>query len=372
MPSCILTCYYRPKPGGFCKRLFRGINALLDRGHTVHYLAVVPFPVEHPNCHFHRFPWPEAKTSGYVFWAVFHLLTPLLLLFLGFKYRVKHLFAFGHTYSLLLQPVRLVKSIPLILFLRGDTLEKHRTTGRSRSLVRLELFLEGVGIAGTVMYGVSESLTNRINDRHHFFRAAKCGILRNDIPSHYTMDHRKTSFHLPLRAACVGMIEPGKNQFFLLNVFKKMSAGQIQLYLYGTGPDEKLLRDLVEQENISNRVLFKGWVPSEQIWPEIDLLLMPSQHEGAPNAVLEALATEIPVIASDIPEHKEILPQVSLLPLADEDAWRKRLEAIINNPKNQLHQIVVEQKLADKHLRFDWDNTIVRCIVNASPPADPT
>jgi len=35
----ILTCYYRPKPGGFCKRLFRAINALLDRGHIVHYLA---------------------------------------------------------------------------------------------------------------------------------------------------------------------------------------------------------------------------------------------------------------------------------------------------------------------------------------------
>ncbi|MCW5202918.1 glycosyltransferase family 4 protein [Desulfobulbus sp. US1] len=285
---------------------------------------------------------------------------------------MKHLFAFGYTYSLLLQPVRLVKNIPLTLFLRGDTLKKHRTTGRSRSLVRLELFLEGVGIAGTTMYGVSESLINRINDRHQFFRATKCGILRNDIPACYTVTHRNASFHLPLRAACVGTIEPGKNLCFLLNVFKKKSTGQIHLYLYGTGPDEKLLRDLVEQENISNRVLFKGWVPSEQIWPEIDLLLMPSLHEGAPNAVLEALATETPVIASDIPEHKEILPQVSLLPLSDEDAWREKLAAIVNNPKNQLHQIIAEQKRADKHLRFDWDDKIAHCIVNASPPADPT
>jgi glycosyltransferase involved in cell wall biosynthesis len=370
MPSCILTCYYRPKPGGFCKRLFRGINALLDRGHTVHYLAVVSFPIEHPNCHFHRFPWPETKTSGYVFWAVFHLIAPLFLIFIGVKYRVKHLFAFGYTYSLLLQPVRLIKDLPLTLFLRGDTLKKYQTTGKSRSLIRLELFFEGVGIAGTVMYGVSKSLINRINDRHLFFRATKCGILRNDIPSCYTVVYRNASFHFPLRTACVGMIDPGKNQCFLLNVFKKMRAGQILLYLYGTGPDEKILRDLVEQENISNRVLFKGWVQSEQIWPEIDLLLMPSLHEGAPNAVLEALATETPVIASDIPEHREILPQASLLPLSDEKACKEKLEAIVDNPESQLHQIAEEQKFAGKHLRFDWDNTIVRCIVDASP-ADP-
>jgi glycosyltransferase involved in cell wall biosynthesis len=165
------------------------------------------------------------------------------------------------------------------------------------------------------------------------------------------------------------MIEPGKNLCFLLNVFKKMSSGKIRLYLYGTGPDEKLLRDLVEQENISDRVLFKGWVPSEQIWPEIDLLLMPSLHEGAPNAVLEALATETPVLASDIPEHKEILPQVSLLPLSDAEAWKEKLEAITDNPKSQLHQIIAKQKLADKHLQFDWDDKIVRCIV--ASPTDP-
>ncbi|MCI5124905.1 MAG: glycosyltransferase [Candidatus Electrothrix sp. AR5] len=128
---------------------------------------------------------------------------------------------------------------------------------------------------------------------------------------------------------------------------------------------------MVEKEHISNQVLFKGWVQSEQIWPEIDLLLMPSRHEGAPNAVLEALATETPVIASDIPEHKEILPQVSLLPLSDEGAWREKLEAIANNPKSQLHQIVAEQKsAAGKHLQFDWDNQIVRCIVDAFPAKD--
>ncbi|MCI5161906.1 MAG: glycosyltransferase [Candidatus Electrothrix sp. AX5] len=372
MPSCILlTCYYRPKPGGFCKRLFRGINALLDHGHTVHYLAVVPFPVEHPNCHFHRFPWPETKTSGYAFWAVFHLLAPLLLLSLGFRYSVDRLFAFGSTYSLVLQPVRVVKQIPLALFLRADTIKNHQIKKRHKLLIKLEYLLEGLGVIGTNMYGVSQELTDAVKNRHKILRPKSAGLLRNEIPSLFLFKKKAGGNQIPqisLRAACVGVLEERKNQIFLVNILKKMRADQIHLYLYGTGPDEKLLRDLVEKENILDQILFKGWVQSEQIWPDIDLLLMPSQHEGAPNAVLEALATGTPVIASDIPEHKEILPQVSLLPLADEGAWREKLEAIADNPKNQLHQIVAEQKsAAGKHLQFDWDDKIVRCIVDTCP-----
>lgn len=75
----ILTSYYRPKPGGFCKRLFRAINALLERGHEVHYLSVVEFPIDHPSCMHHKFPWPERYTDTLIFWAMFHTLAAVCL-----------------------------------------------------------------------------------------------------------------------------------------------------------------------------------------------------------------------------------------------------------------------------------------------------
>ena len=126
----VLTSYYRPKPGGFCKRLFRGIAALLDGGCEVHYLAVVKFPIEHPHCFFHRFPWPAGRTDGWLFWGVFHLLAPPALLYLGVRHRITHAFAFGPNYALFLQPLRWIKRIPLSLFLRADTIENHRIKGR--------------------------------------------------------------------------------------------------------------------------------------------------------------------------------------------------------------------------------------------------
>jgi glycosyltransferase involved in cell wall biosynthesis len=356
----ILTCYYRPKPGGFCKRLFRAIHALLDRGQTVHYLAVVPFPIDHPNCHFHRFPWSEKHTSGYLFWFFFHLFAPLQLLYLGFRYRVNRLFAFGHNYGLFLQPLRIVKRIPLTLFLRADTIENHRIKGRSSWLIRLEHLLEGLGIAGTRMYGVSETLTRRTIARHRFLKPSTSGVLRNDIVKRHPGSKKtgKEKRKLPLRLACVGVLEPRKNQRFLLEVMKGIRADQARLYLYGTGPDEQLLKEIVQRENMTDRVHFMGWVEADAIWPNVDLLLMPSLHEGAPNAVLEAIGNGVPVLASDIAEHREILSGVSLLTQGDICYWRDKLINIIDDPDFKIMNIFSLKEELMHQLSFDWDDNI--------------
>ncbi len=177
------------------------------------------------------------------------------------------------------------------------------------------------------------------------------------------MQLRNSYIHLPLRAACVGVLEPRKNQRFLLDVFKEIAAEQAQLYLYGAGPDEQLLRERVRQEKLTDRVHFMGWIPSEHIWPEIDLLLMPSLHEGAPNAVLEALGYGIPVLASDIPEHREILPGKCLVTLGDTVGWKERIEFFVGEPDEQLREVVREQEEAAYRLRFDWDEEFVKCVV---------
>ena len=361
----ILTCYYRPKPGGFCKRLFRSINALLDRGHTVHYLAVIPFPIDHPNCYFHRFPWSEERTSGYLFWGFFHFFAPFQLLYIGLRFRVDRLFAFGHNYALFMQPLRLARRIPLTLFLRADTIENHRIKGRAGWLIALEHLLEGLGITGTRMYGVSETLTRKTIARHRFLRPSRSGVLRNDIVKQHTdpAGTKKTQGRQPLRLACVGVLEPRKNQRFLLEVIKGVEAEQAVLHLYGTGPDEQFLQEIVQRENLTDRVLFEGWVPSEEIWPDIDLLLMPSLHEGAPNAVLEAIGHGVPVLASDIAEHREILPEKALLSLDKFTEWAKEVELVFHNPEIQLQNIVREQEVSAQQMMFDWERLITEIII---------
>ncbi len=354
----VLTCYYRPKPGGFCKRLFRAINALLDRGSIVHYLAVVPFPIDHKNCHFHRFPWPEKHTSGYLFWALFHLFAPLQLFYIGFKYKINRAFAFGHNYALFLQPLRIVKQIPLTLFFRADTIENHRIRGRSNLLIRLEHMLEGFGIVGTRMYGVSETLTNKIIGRHRVLRPLTGKVLRNDIAKHPSMFKNIKKMQPPLRLACVGVLEPRKNQSFLLKVMERLNARQAQLFLYGVGPDKQFLKETARRKNLMDRVHFMGWIAGEKIWPEVDLLLMPSLHEGAPNAVLEALGHDVPVLASDIPEHREMLPECCLQQENHAEQWATCLDQSLPDLLEMVADILEKQAPFCRQFLFDWDDVI--------------
>lgn len=349
----VLTGYYRPKPGGFCKRLFRGINVLLEGGCEVHYLAVVRFPIEHQRCFFHRFPWPAGYTDSWLFWGVFHLCAPPALLYLGVRHRITHAFAFGPTYALFLQPLRLLRRVPVSLFLRADTIENHSIKGRSRWLVWLETALEGLAIRGVHLYGVSEILTSTVVERHPLSTPLTSSTLRNDIQRH----HRQQDIepHQPLRMACVGILEHRKNQAFILQCLASLVPHPPLLDIYGTGPDRERLEQLARKLGVERWVDFKGWVPVADIWPQVDLLLMPSLHEGAPNAVLEAMERGVPVLASDIPEHREILAEDALIPLQEFDQWTSRLAKILESPDSSLRILREAQDNCAEKLCFDWN-----------------
>ena len=349
----ILTSYYRPKPGGFCKRYFRGINALLEEGCEVHYLAVVQFPIKHQHCFFHRFPWPAGYTDTWLFWGVFHLLAPPILFYLGMRHRITHSFAFGPTYALFMQPLRWIKRIPLSLFLRADTIENHRIKGRSQWLIRLETILEGLAICGVHLYGVSDVLTRTVVERHSLFKPLVSHTLRNDIQCRQHKQDVKP--HKPLRMACVGVLEQRKNQALILHSLALLAAYSPRVDIYGSGPDKEKLEQLAQNLDIVQRVHFKGWVMADDIWPQVDLLLMPSLHEGAPNAVLEAMERGIPVLASDIPEHREILSTEALLALEDVNQWVSRLAKILDEPVSSLSKLLDAQCHCAGKLYFDWN-----------------
>lgn len=362
--ATILTCYYRPKPGGLCKRLFRAIESLLSSDHEVHYLAVVSFPISHPHCHFHRFPWPENKTDGIIFWCMFHLIAPCQLLFLGLRYRVTHVFAFGHSYALLLQPLHLLKRIPLTLFLRGDTLANHHYKQRSPCVVKLDGIIEGLAIAGVRLYGVSRCLTTRVLARHTLLSPHIAGTLPNDMPALRPRQHGQTTPSLPLRLACVGVLEEGKNQSFILRCMAHINGSLAHLYLFGLGADAEHLKNLVKELRIEDRVTFMGWIDeADTIWEKVDLLLFPSLHEGAPNAILEALAYDVPVLASDIPEHREILPECNLLSTNDVMIWVEALKTILANIPRSLEKLCEEQYKVFPKFCFDWEDEIQRRIL---------
>jgi glycosyltransferase involved in cell wall biosynthesis len=288
-----------------------------------------------------------------LFWGFFHLLAPPILFYLGMRHRITHSFAFGPTYALFLQPLRWIKRIPLSLFLRADTIENHRIKGRRQWLIRLEIFLEGLAISGVHLYGVSEVLTSSVVERHSFFKPLTSDTLRNDIQC--SQHEQDVEPHKPIRMACVGVLEQRKNQALILQSLESLAPYSPYVDVYGSGPDREKLEQFAQELGVDQWVEFKGWLPVGDIWPQVDLLLMPSLHEGAPNAVLEAMERGIPVLASDIPEHREILPADALLSLEDVNQWVSRLAKILDEPDSSLRKLRDAQNDCAKKLYFDWN-----------------
>ena len=73
-------------------------------------------------------------------------------------------------------------------------------------------------------------------------------------------------------------------------------------FIAGTGPDEQMLKDLIKQLNMTPNVTLLGWQEMEgvrKLYAEAHLFLHPAHFDPFPNAVLEAMASSLVVIASD-------------------------------------------------------------------------
>jgi glycosyltransferase involved in cell wall biosynthesis len=109
----------------------------------------------------------------------------------------------------------------------------------------------------------------------------------------------------------------------------------IYLLVIGDGPERDRLRRFRDQVSIPNRVHFLGQrsdVP--RIMPHFDVLWSTSGYEGQSNAVLEAMASGVPVVATDIPGTRELVISGEtgyLVPVGDRAGFAKYAERILND-----------------------------------------
>jgi glycosyltransferase involved in cell wall biosynthesis len=82
--------------------------------------------------------------------------------------------------------------------------------------------------------------------------------------------------------------------------------------LLGRGPEGGRLRAIAAELGITARVKLAGEVPeAARLFAALDVFAAPSRKEGLPLGVIEAMALGLPVLASDIPAHREVLGPAS-------------------------------------------------------------
>jgi glycosyltransferase involved in cell wall biosynthesis len=116
----------------------------------------------------------------------------------------------------------------------------------------------------------------------------------------------------------------------------KVIRDDVHLLIIGDGPQRDRLRRFRDQVCIRGKVHFlgeRGDVP--RLLPHFDVVWSTSGYEGQSNAILEAMACGVPVVATDIPGTRElVVPDATgyLLPVGDRAAFAKHTERLLNDP----------------------------------------
>ena len=109
----------------------------------------------------------------------------------------------------------------------------------------------------------------------------------------------------PFQILCVGRLVATKGQHILILAAERLlQAGRkIQVRFVGDGPDRKELEEMVRDRGLSDDILFEGAVNQDRIRPfyeAADVFALASFAEGIPVVLMEAMAMEIPCVASGI------------------------------------------------------------------------
>lgn len=151
--------------------------------------------------------------------------------------------------------------------------------------------------------------------------------------------------------AALGVLEPVKG----LDVFVRAAAvltarGEAPTFgMFGTGSLRPELERLAAELGLDGRMRFLGHVPSSEALEQMAVLVMPSHMENCPNALLEAMAASVPIVASRVGGVPELVDDLcaQLVEPGNPLAVAAAIERLLEDPK------LARRQARDAHARVE-------------------
>ncbi|HBK62433.1 MAG TPA: hypothetical protein DD000_02605, partial [Cyanobacteria bacterium UBA11166] len=154
-----------------------------------------------------------------------------------------------------------------------------------------------------------------------------------------------------------GRLVPEKCPDLLIEAFQRLQPEGWKLVLVGGSSDTReYATKLIDLADNNPNIVFTGEVPSYlvgEIVQKAGLFVLPSQIEGLPLALLEAMGGGVPTLASNIPVHLQLIANNRglLFPVNDLEACTNSLNWAINHPQ----ELAVMAKNAQEYIEADYN-----------------
>jgi N-acetyl-alpha-D-glucosaminyl L-malate synthase BshA len=359
-----ITCY--PTYGGSGVVATELGKALAERGHEIHFIASsLPFRLSHvsDNVFFHEVnvqsyplfeypPYTLSLTSKMVDIAKYAGLDVLHV-----HYAIPHA-----TSAVMARQILSEQNIhvPVVTTLHGTDIT---LIGQDPSFAPVVAWSINASDGVTA---VSSYLRQETYD--HFDISTDIEVIPNFIDTQRFTRQNKEHFK---QALCpngekvivhISNFRPVKNAPQVVDVFHRLRQDDlpVKLLLVGDGPDRVPCEHKARELGVYDDIRFLGKQdPVEEILSIADVFLMPSGSETFGLAALEAMACNVPVVASDVGGLPELVTEGEvgfLCPVDDLDAFTQRTRQLLMD--DELHDAMAEAARQRAVETFDIQNIV--------------
>lgn len=198
-----------------------------------------------------------------------------------------------------------LRGTPVVTTLRGSDIARVERSGMDRALLKSCLRTS----AGLVC--VSDAIRERVLELAPQ-RSEKVAVIYNGVDERFlSIERGSRSPQTPFRIVSVGSLIPRKAMHVLIDALRIAGrATEATVCIVGDGPERERLQASIGAAGLAQRVRLMGTVPPAALREHLenaDAFVLTSRYEGRPNAVLEAMASGLPVLATRIPGTTELV-----------------------------------------------------------------
>lgn len=205
-------------------------------------------------------------------------------------------------------------------------------------------------------------------ERSRNFFSKRVGRRAVILPNSLNPDFMKPRYEGERREqiVSVGRMDANKNHEMMIRAFAalKDKYPQYVLTIYGDGELHSYLKKLADSLGVGGRVELPGVIPNvaDKI-EKASLFLLTSYSEGVSNALIEALASGLPVIATDVPSGGTVELMTDavnglIIPAGDQKALEEAMDRLLGDPSyaQELGREAakIQEKLAPERVNGLW------------------
>ncbi|MEK7494627.1 MAG: glycosyltransferase [Patescibacteria group bacterium] len=163
---------------------------------------------------------------------------------------------------------------------------------------------------------------------------------------------------------CVANLHINKGHRYLLEAFEQLykKHPDTKLLLVGGGQEKDALRNQVELYASKEAILFLGQRSDvSELLALSHIFALPTFFEGMCNAIMEAMASKLPVVTTDIPENQELVTHEKtglLCPVKDTQRLANALERLVSD--KQLAKTLGQNGAESIERRYNLKDSVSR------------